>query len=116
MPSDAKKKREAKKKMAAKSKDNKPKKPAEESAETNGVTTNGATNGVAAITADMDELDIAAEHRACTGVLSSHPDARDIHIDGLSLTFHGAELLKETRLELNCGRRYGFLGLNGCGK
>jgi len=116
MPSDAKKKRDAKKKMAAKSKDNKiTKKPEGETPATNG-TTNGATNGVAAITKDMDELDIAAEHRACTGVLSSHPDARDIHIDGLSLTFHGAELLKDTRLELNCGRRYGFLGLNGCGK
>jgi len=117
MPSDAKKKRDAKKKMAAKSKDNKiTKKPeGEAEAATNGVT-NGATNGLAAITKEMSEMDIAAEHRACTGVLSSHPDARDIHIDGLSLTFHGAELLKETRLELNCGRRYGFLGLNGCGK
>jgi len=115
MPSDAKKKREAKKKAAAKS--SKPKKPTEETnGETNGVHENGATNGVAHLTEELAELDLAAEHRACTGTLASHPDSRDVHIDSLSITFHGAELLKDTRLELNCGRRYGLLGLNGCGK
>ena len=55
-------------------------------------------------------------HRSCTGVLVSHPLSRDVHIERLSLTFHGAELLCDTKLELNCGRRYGLLGLNGSGK
>lgn len=116
MPSDAKKKREQKKKMVAKSKDNKITKKDEEP-ETNGVVTNGATKtGVAKLTKELDNMDLAAEYRSCTGVLTSHPDARDVHIDSVTLTFHGVELLKDTRLELNCGRRYGFLGLNGCGK
>ena len=59
---------------------------------------------------------MAAEHRAVTGVLGSHPDSRDIQIINLSITFHGAEILQDTKLELNCGRRYGLMGLNGCGK
>ena len=50
------------------------------------------------------------------GVLSSHPASRDVHIDNFSLTFHGAEIFVDTRLELNCGRRYGLVGLNGSGK
>lgn len=57
------------------------------------------------------------EHgRSCTGVLASHPQSRDIQIDSFTLLFHGHELLQDTRLELNFGRRYGLLGLNGCGK
>ena len=51
-----------------------------------------------------------------TGVLSSHPDSRDVHISQLSMTFHGAELLVDTSVELNSGRRYGLIGSNGCGK
>ena len=51
-----------------------------------------------------------------SGVLSSHPASRDVHIHNFSLTFHGAELLSDTRLELNLGRRYGLVGLNGSGK
>ena len=51
-----------------------------------------------------------------TGVLGVHPKSRDIKIDNMSITFHGCELLQETTLELNCGRRYGLIGLNGSGK
>ena len=51
-----------------------------------------------------------------TGVLSSHPQSRDAHIHDFSVTFHGVELLSDTHLELNCGRRYGLVGLNGCGE
>lgn len=117
MPSDAKKKREQKKKMVAKSKDNKITKKEDEEPVTNGVVTNGATKtSVAKLTKELDNMDLAAEYRSCTGILSSHPTSRDVHIDSVTLTFHGVELLKDTRLELNCGRRYGFLGLNGCGK
>ncbi|CAL9057976.1 unnamed protein product [Musa banksii] len=54
--------------------------------------------------------------RTCTGVLASHPQSRDIHIESLSLTFHGHDLIVDSELELNYGRRYGLLGLNGCGK
>ena len=47
---------------------------------------------------------------------SVHPKSRDIKIDNLSITFYGFELLQDTTLELNCGRRYGLIGLNGSGK
>uniref|UniRef100_A0A670J8M3 ATP binding cassette subfamily F member 2 n=1 Tax=Podarcis muralis TaxID=64176 RepID=A0A670J8M3_PODMU len=57
-----------------------------------------------------------AAARAVTGVLASHPNSTDVHIINLSLTFHGQELLSDTRLELNSGRRYGLIGLNGTGK
>lgn len=57
-----------------------------------------------------------AEARSCTGSLASHPRSRDIKISNFSITFHGCELLQDTMLELNCGRRYGLLGLNGSGK
>lgn len=55
------------------------------------------------------------EARAVTGVLASHPNSTDVHISSLSLTFHGQELLVDTSLELNSGRRYGLIGLNGTG-
>jgi len=64
---------------------------------------------------EVEELYMASRHRAVTGVLGSHPDSRDVHIINLSITFHGVELLTDTKLELNNGRRYGLIGLNGCG-
>lgn len=63
-----------------------------------------------------EEARISAEARACTGALASHPRSRDIKIANFSITFFGSELLQDTMLELNCGRRYGVIGLNGCGK
>ena len=103
MPSDAAKKRQAKKKLQAQARGkskgtNNDKETAKNITE---VVTNGSTNGES----------IAS----CTGVLASHPESRDVHIENFSITFHGVELLADTRLELNCGRRYGLLGLNGCG-
>jgi ATP-binding cassette subfamily F protein 2 len=71
---------------------------------------------VSEVTQKMEDLYACAAQRAVTGTLSSHPDSRDLHIDNLSITFHGVELLVDTRLELNNGRRYGLIGLNGCGK
>ena len=71
---------------------------------------------VEAVTDELDQLYACALQRAVTGTLSSHPDSRDVHIDSLSITFHGVELLVDTRLELNNGRRYGLIGLNGCGE
>jgi len=119
MPSDAKKKRDAKKKEAAKQRGGKKTQNAEElngqNGETNGVT-NGASNGVDEITEGLDDMALAAKHRSCTGVLASHPDARDLHISNLTILFHGAELITESTLELNNGNRYGIIGPNGCGK
>lgn len=39
--------------------------------------------------------------------------SRDIKIDNFSITFFGNEILIDTQLELNCGRRYGLVGTNG---
>ena len=50
------------------------------------------------------------------GVLASHPNGRDVHIHQFSLTFYGQDLVVDAKLELNHGRRYGLLGLNGSGK
>jgi len=63
-----------------------------------------------------EEARLAAEARACTGVLGIHPMARDIKIDNFSCTFYGAELLQDTKLELSVGNHYGLIGVNGCGK
>lgn len=68
------------------------------------------------MTKELDEFELAkSEARAVTGVLASHPNSTDVHISSLSLTFHGQELLADTSLELNSGRRYGLIGLNGTG-
>ncbi|CAF0774495.1 unnamed protein product [Rotaria sp. Silwood1] len=101
---------------------------------TNGTTTNatnGKTNEANGATNDVDpnvksliqNLDLLtmvekanAEARSCTGVLGSHPSGRDIHINQFSVTFHGQEILSDADFEMNCGRRYGLVGLNGSGK
>lgn len=85
---------------------------------------NGTANGSAvemteeeALCAKLDEeARINAEARSCTGSLAVHPRSRDIKIANFSITFFGCEMLQDTMLELNCGRRYGLLGSNGCGK
>lgn len=65
----------------------------------------------------MEEFELKkAAARAVTGALASHPNSTDVHIINLSLTFHGQELLSDTKLELNSGRRYGLIGLNGTGE
>uniref|UniRef100_A0A8C4EIY6 ATP binding cassette subfamily F member 2 n=1 Tax=Dicentrarchus labrax TaxID=13489 RepID=A0A8C4EIY6_DICLA len=96
MPSDLAKKKAAKKKEAAK---------------------DFVLTGIANLTKELDEFELAkTEARAVTGVLASHPNSTDVHVSSLSLTFHGQELLADTSLELNSGRRYGLIGLNGTGK
>ena len=42
--------------------------------------------------------------------------AKDIKIDNFSVTFHGAELIVDSKVELSCGQRYGLIGVNGSGK
>ncbi|KAK2158963.1 hypothetical protein LSH36_161g09008 [Paralvinella palmiformis] len=115
MPSDAKKKQAQRKKDAAKKREQPKKKGA--NIENDEIQQNGIKNpNIDELAVELGDLDLAANHRAVTGVLLSHPDSRDVHIGTLSITFHGAELLVDTNLELNCGRRYGLIGLNGCGK
>uniref|UniRef100_A0A0E0LY17 ABC transporter domain-containing protein n=1 Tax=Oryza punctata TaxID=4537 RepID=A0A0E0LY17_ORYPU len=105
MVSDASKKKAAQKKAAAAAK--RGAKASSSSSSSSAAAADKAANGIAAL---------KLSDRTCTGVLASHPLSRDIHIESLSLTFHGHDLIVDSELELNYGRRYGLLGLNGCGK
>ncbi|XP_010780029.1 ATP-binding cassette sub-family F member 2 [Notothenia coriiceps] len=118
MPSDLAKKKAAKKKEAAKGRGRTKKTDELEDGDQPEAQSNGAqSNGIASLTKEIDEFELAkTEARAVTGVLSSHPNSTDVHVTSLSLTFHGQELLTDTSLELNSGRRYGLMGLNGTGK
>jgi len=62
----------------------------------------------------VDKLKISP--RTATGVLTSQEKNRDIKVEGFSLSLFGTVLVEDTKLELNWGRRYGLLGLNGTGK
>mmetsp|Transcript_49914 Transcript_49914/g.118307 ORF Transcript_49914/g.118307 Transcript_49914/m.118307 type:complete len:690 (+) Transcript_49914:57-2126(+) len=71
----------------------------------------------------QDAMDMAAMAKALqdstpvvTGMLQSHPGSRDIKIGAFSLEVYGKTLVEDTTIELNYGRRYGLLGLNGAGK
>ncbi|GLJ59190.1 hypothetical protein SUGI_1496770, partial [Cryptomeria japonica] len=118
-----KKKRDAKKKEAQKAR-NQPAGSSTKSNNSNGtdkteqdklIEVNG--DCVDELTAMLEhDLELAAQARSCTGVLGIEAMSRDIKVDNLSITFHGVEILNETRLELNYGRRYGLIGFNGCGK
>jgi hypothetical protein len=131
MPSDSKKRKEQQKKEARKKVN---KKQANQQDDENGSSdeqntslngdvekTNGeTTNAHAAVDELCNSMDkfsfiekMNAQNRSCTGVLSSHPNGRDVHIDQFSLTFYGQEILVDSHLELNNGRRYGIIGLNG---
>ena len=71
---------------------------------------------VANLEAELSTLDVNAEFRTCTGVLTSHPLSQDLKVYNFSVSFYGAEMLTDTNLELNAGNRYGLIGLNGSGK
>lgn len=45
-----------------------------------------------------------------------HANAKDIHVEEVSVTFHGKPLLESTEIVINYGNRYGFIGNNGSGK
>ena len=51
-----------------------------------------------------------------TGVLASQEQARDVKIEQFSVSVYGKEFIADTKLELNFGRRYGLIGMNGSGK
>lgn len=124
MPSEAKKREAQRKKDAAKNKTTVTKGAVAKTTDEKKDVKNG--NGSAAPPAMTEEEQlcakleeearISADARACTGSMALHPRSRDIKIANFSITFFGSELLQDTMLELNCGRRYGVIGLNGCGK
>ncbi|KAH9515875.1 ATP-binding cassette sub-family F member 2 [Dermatophagoides farinae] len=123
MPSDNKKRREAKKKELAKSKHSNKKDLTKEQSNENGSSLINGDNNDLPLTEEEElvkklehDMKLNSEARSCTGVLGIHPRSRDIKIDNFSITFHGVELLSDTKIELNCGRRYGLIGANGCGK
>jgi len=58
----------------------------------------------------------AENARLCTGILTTLPNSSDLKIESFSMSLYGKELVKNTTLSLNNGRRYGLIGANGCGK
>ncbi|KAF9115796.1 hypothetical protein BGX27_006408 [Mortierella sp. AM989] len=67
----------------------------------------------------LSAMDLAQKKgvdRNSTGILTSQPLSRDIKIESFSLSFHGRELITNTDIDLNFGRRYGLIGSNGSGK
>eukprot|EP00842_Homolaphlyctis_polyrhiza_P006982 jgi/Hompol1/873/HPOL_004036-RA len=55
-------------------------------------------------------------NRSSTGVLTSEKSSRDVKIELYSLNFFSQNLINESTIELNYGRRYGLIGPNGSGK
>jgi len=51
-----------------------------------------------------------------TGVLASRQLARDVRIEQVTMSIFGKELIQDTSVVLNFGRRYGLIGANGSGK
>ncbi|CAD7939914.1 unnamed protein product [Amoebophrya sp. A120] len=51
-----------------------------------------------------------------TGNLASRADSRDLKISEFSVATFGKQLVADTTLELNFGRKYGLIGQNGSGK
>ncbi|KHN87879.1 ATP-binding cassette sub-family F member 2 [Toxocara canis] len=137
MPSDAKKRRDAAKKLAAKARNKaRDTKKDQDDSEGCGTPTRNDSppledgelvNSDSVARPEEDVVDVAAamlekmeienaQARSAAGALTSHPKSMDIKIEGLTVTFHGREIVTDTKLELNMGRRYGLIGLNGSGK
>ncbi|CAD7957461.1 unnamed protein product [Amoebophrya sp. A25] len=73
----------------------------------------------AAVTAgDAREQEKAAvlAQAVITGNLASRADSRDLKVSEFSVTTFGKQLVADTTLELNFGRKYGLIGQNGSGK
>ncbi|KJE91545.1 ABC transporter [Capsaspora owczarzaki ATCC 30864] len=62
------------------------------------------------------EEEVRNNPRTVTCVLASHAMSRDVQLDTFSLSNYGHELIVDSRVELNYGRRYGLIGQNGSGK
>jgi len=110
MPSDAAKRRKEKKKTQGAGRG----KPAAKAEANQAPGVNGVVNGVGDAATTLSDLKLT--DMSCTGVLLSHEESRDLHLGNITLRYFGTELLVDGKVELNCGRRYGLLGANGCGK
>ena len=64
----------------------------------------GGADDVDALAAGMKAAAIVDNGRSCTGVLSSHPESRDVLITSFTLLYHGHQLLVDAELQLNFGR------------
>merc|ERR1711981_120566 len=63
-----------------------------------------------------EQAKLNAAARTCTGKLGNEKLTSAVHINGLSIVYHGQVLIDDTDLELNQHHRYGIIGPNGCGK
>jgi len=83
-------------------------------------TPNGVTGGKSGknqkLEANSTSLSQIADDIICTGELACLPLSKDIKFINFSLSYFGENLIQDTSLELNFGRRYGLIGKNGCGK
>lgn len=83
-----------------------------------GTTLSGTTNGASSASTPMtnlsantstDELDMKklalATERNASGVLTSDPQSRDIHIENFTMSFHGRLLVDGASIALNYGQR-----------
>ncbi len=65
----------------------------------------------------LDKMELEnTQARSVAGALTSHPRSMDVKVESLTVTFHGREIVTDAKIELNMGRRYGLIGLNGSGK
>merc|ERR1719480_72412 len=51
-----------------------------------------------------------------TGVLASGAKSRDVRLEQVNMSMFGKELIQDTTICINHGRRYGLIGANGSGK
>jgi len=51
-----------------------------------------------------------------TGVLASSEKSRDVRFEQVNMSMFGKELIQDTTICINHGRRYGLIGSNGSGK
>ena len=81
--------------------------------EAENISSDGQAGGVDGTPLDKQLEEIVLSERTCTGILTSHPQSRDIQFENFSLLFHGHELISDTNLELNYGRSVlgGYTGL-----
>ena len=105
MVSDAKKKKAAAKKVNVLKNIVKNKTAANKVAEeAENINSNAQAESVDGIPLDRQLEEMVLSERTCTGILTSHPQSRDIQFENFSLLFHGHELISDTNLELNYGR------------
>lgn len=116
MPSDSKKREQQRKKDARNKKVDSVAKKDEKQVNGNGTAKVELTQEEILCQQLEEEARLSANARSATGNQANHRLSRDIKIENFSITFYGHEILLDTNLELNCGRRYGLLGSNGCGK